>query len=431
MKAQIIISLLLIASFSYLIHSINEDATPCPGCNVVVIVTDSMRRDSVGAYAGGSLTPNIDELAARSILYENSYSQASYTRPSIATLFTSVNPLDHRTFMSQPADLEPFNINLPQRFVTLAETFSENGYLTEAFVSNMMLDGFGYRQGFKKYSVTDHNDTKVTRRALRFLSETEGPFFAYVHFMDPHLPYTGYENGAPCTVEVAGRSLDVRRSEAQQYFKFKQHLRENGRATPEDIACMRKAYEEEVSIVDAKVGEVLSAIKGRDDKTIVVFISDHGSEFADHGLIHFGHSMYEELIRVPIIIGVPGAKPARHKGIARILDLYPTLLALTGITGPQGLQGQILPPYSENSDVQISVSENHPLLRAAVSLEGKYILHFGTPKFTDLADRPAELSEPLKQQLIAALETKDNKAEPAKKEDAEKLSEKLLQAGYI
>ena len=173
--------------------------------NLVLIVNDAMRRDRVGIYGGAAHTPSFDALAAEGVWFESAITQSPWTKPSIATLFTSLFPSQHGV-LSDPQARDPYSETgaapvemqdiLSEKVVTLAEVFRAAGYRTAAIVSNPWLDArFGFQQGFDSYDDTfarfDLPGTAVTENALHLLADLEEDekFFLYLHYLDSHRPY--------------------------------------------------------------------------------------------------------------------------------------------------------------------------------------------------------------------------------------------------
>lgn len=269
--------------------------------NVVLVTVDTLRADHVGAYgAATGATPNLDRLAREGTRFEQAISQAPLTLPSHATILTGMLPTEHGVRNNGAGGLAP-------EHATLAEAFAAKGYATGAFVGAFVLDRrYGLDQGFDLYDdEIDRDDTRagaleaerdaiaVTDRALRWLGEAKGPFFAWVHLYDPHAPYVPPEP-----------------------------YRSRFAASP---------YDGEIAATDAQIGRLLALLeeKGLRDETIVVVTGDHGESLGEHGELTHGLLLFESTLRVPLIISAPSTKPGRVvREPVSLADLAPTIAAL-------------------------------------------------------------------------------------------------------
>jgi len=324
--------------------------------NVLFIVIDTLRSDNLGCYGQDDiLTPHIDAFSAESLLFERAYAQSSWTKSSVASYLTGIYPQRHQVF-PEFGD----NSALPDQAVTLAEVLQGAGYQTAGISANPNVSpAFGFAQGFASFQLNrrwEPNTTlAVAKDAVAQLDSlaTGDPFFLYVHFLDPHDPYTrvpGYKeyfsrkpvynklvkegqvsvlSGEP---EAAGKVLPVAH-----------HL------TPFELDHLRALYKSEVSQVDEAVGRILAKLEahGLADNTLVIVTSDHGEEFLEHDFLRHGYQLFEETVRVPLIIRAPAGlgKPGRHESPVELIDVMPTVLDFLGIEADSlAMDGQILPP---------------------------------------------------------------------------------------
>jgi arylsulfatase A-like enzyme len=288
--------------------------------NVLFVVSDTLRRDHLGTYGYSRQTsPRIDAFAASAVVFDRAYAQSPSTKPSMASVFTSLHPSAHRAVFNEHA--------LADRFVTLAEVFAAASYETAGFTENPVVSGkFGYNQGFREYRIHKERHqrlggpAKIFDRALAdwLGRNAQREFFLYVHFVDPHSPYWApkkYRGRFAKTEGPGGWGLDVKSS------------------TVGDLAEALAKYDEEILFVDARFGALLDRIEelGLREETIVVFLSDHGEAFGEHGAFHHSRSVYAELIDVPFMISASARmKAGRRSEPVQHIDLFPTLLDLTG-----------------------------------------------------------------------------------------------------
>jgi len=303
--------------------------------NVLVVLIDTLRPDHLGCYGYARTTsPHMDALAADGVILHDTFSQASWTRPAVGTLFTSVYPKGHGA-VDRP-DL------LRQDLPTLAQAFRDDGYETHAFVANpSVLPQWGFGPGFTRYGdidamvVESGKDAHVIDAGIAAIEHAQGrPWFLYLHAMGPHSPY---DPPAPYDARFV--------SEAAQ-----------GEGEAGERARTVDLYDGEIAFTDAQVGRLIERLKALDlyDDTLILVLSDHGEEFWEHGGLGHGTALYDEQIWIPCILKLPGgahAGGARH-GVAQLMDLGPTLLDLAGIPAPPSFQGVSLRTLIAEGDIE-------------------------------------------------------------------------------
>ncbi|MDF1799108.1 MAG: sulfatase [Planctomycetota bacterium] len=280
--------------------------------NVLLITVDTLRADHVG-----ELTPAMTALGQGGIEFTAAQSTSSWTLPSLASLMTSTYTSTHGCW--------DMDTELSGSFTTLAEGFAAAGYATSAVASHVFLaPKYGLHQGFGHYDTTlvkglarSHeaiSSPRVTRRSLAWLDTWQAadagePFLLWSHYFDPH----------------------------EVYQTHKGFSEEHGTKTE------RQRYKGEVAFTDHHIGELLAGLeeRGLGDDTIVVLVADHGEEFGDHGATRHGHTLYEELTRVPLRLRLP-AELAADLGIEQgraigdtvsVVDVLPTLHELCDVAG--------------------------------------------------------------------------------------------------
>ena len=301
--------------------------------NVLFIVVDTLRPDHLGCYGRARDTsPAIDALATEAVRFERAYATAPWTSPSVASMITGLYPGSH--------GLTRIGVRLPDTAVTLAEMLSADGYSTRGVISHSLLGRqFNFQQGYDDYSESearglhDHVSTDgVTEQAQQVLREFaagEQPFLLFLHYFDPHYNYKRHP-------EYGFAAERVGRLDGTETI---QELRELGPAlTGEELEFIQDLYDEEIRHTDAGIGRVLETLKelALDGDTIVVLTSDHGEEFMTHGWLGHTRTLYEELVRVPLIMRVPGGEPGVVEELVSLTSLTPTLLELTGVDGDDG-----------------------------------------------------------------------------------------------
>ena len=306
--------------------------------NVVVYLVDALRADRVGVYGQPRpLTPRVDAFAAGATVYDRAWAQSSWTRPAVASLFTGLRPEVH--CVNGRLD------RLGEGVETLAQRLAGAGYATAAVVANPNASGtFGLDRGFGDFVLMPadrRRSSDVHAELVRWLDghDPERPFLLYVHTVDPHLPYDpparfrdrfapGVERRDLGSTEVVGSLLA-------------RDLVDEGRWTADLLAL----YDAEVASNDEAFGALLDELdrRGLGDATAVVFLSDHGEEFFDHGGWIHGRTLYREVLQVPLVIRLPGQREGRREAApVSHVDLMPTLLELAGVDSGSGLHGRSL-----------------------------------------------------------------------------------------
>lgn len=317
-----------------------------PPPSVLLIVVDTLRADHLGAYGYARPTsPHIDALAESGALFEHAQSASSWTLPSMASMLTGLSPTRHgcladrndagavasRNFRSLPADIP-----------TLAEALAARGHATAAILTNnFMKPAFGLQRGFQHYEARfPVAATEAVDEVLAwFATHSGGSFFVLAHFMDPHLPYeAGAGFGGVFTKGLA--------SELTLPVKGLKRIRQAAaRLSARDRTFITAAYDEEIAYVDAEIGRLLASLRasGVLEHTFVVLTSDHGEELFDHQGFEHGHSMYQELLHVPLIVSGPGISSRRIEGPVSLTDLAATICTLADAP-LGGLEGTSLAP---------------------------------------------------------------------------------------
>ncbi len=341
-------------------------AAPEPSMpNVLLIVVDTLRADHLGAYGYPRQTsPTIDRLAAAGVVFEHAISQAPWTAPSLASLFTGLYPSAHgldtsptwrRGGRSADGNL-PFSVQkvLEPVYLTLAEHLRSGGYRTAGFVSNVYANSiFGFAQGFDHFDDQHRDYSRTVGRTKRRAGDTNvavfqwldsgpaEPFFLLVHYNDPHWPYHPLEPyGQAWGAGESGRLM------AAETTALVQHGGEPIQGLSEaDLAHIEALYDGEIAYLDAQIGKLLERVESRESARplFVVLTADHGEEFLDHGSASHGHTLFQEVLHVPLIIHAPARlTPRRVSAPVRLIDVAPTLVDLVGLAALPGTQGESL-----------------------------------------------------------------------------------------
>jgi arylsulfatase A-like enzyme len=398
--------------------------------NILLLSVDTVRYDRLG-YAGHSrpVSPNIDRLAEEGVIFPNAISQSGWTIPSMATILTGEYPKDHGATALQ--------WRIDKRLPTLADILKKHGYDTHGYVSHVFLKPeYGFSKGFVKfdYSVLRYGNPhkvatskRLSDLALKSLREIREPFFLWMHYFDPHFLYLSHKKWAYFGDSVIDR------------------------------------YDQEIAFTDYHIGRLLDYLRKSRlySRTIVIFTSDHGEEFGEHGGQDHDTS-YQEVIRVPLIIRAPFLKPKVSPLVAEQIDLLPTILAMLNIEPTEDYPGKNLfgsieanrpvfverdwPPEFEQRTV---IHDDHKLIRirktntrrtppSSPTFGGNTNLRPGTVMF-DLSLDPSEEEDifsegnPKAKEILAMLTAHFARAStPVEKVEVdEEMRQKLRSLGYI
>jgi len=389
--------------------------------NVLLVTIDTLRADHVGAYgAATGATPNIDRLAREGTRFESAISSVPLTLPSHATILTGLLPTQHGVRNNGAGALAPER-------TTLAEAFSSRGYATAAFVGAFVLDRrYGLNQGFNVYDdeidrdktmagalEAERDGAAVTDRALAWIGNSNGPFFAWVHLYDPHAPYVPPE---PFRTRFADRP-----------------------------------YDGEVAAADAQLGRLLALLdtKGLRKDTIVVVTGDHGEALGEHGELTHGLLLFEPTLRVPLIVSAPSSTPGSVvREPVSLADLAPTIAALASVSFGDGkIAGRDISTAvrtgSEPAPATIYSETKYPEMfgwsaLAAIRSGGAKLIASTGRRMFDLAADPGETRDVVDEQRrayheldtkLAAIRSAETTAAPAPV-DSEAMA-KLASLGYV
>jgi arylsulfatase A-like enzyme len=244
------------------------------GENVLIIVVDALRADHLPCYGYERDTaPNICKFAERGIIFSHAVSQSPWTKPSVASLFTSLYPFHHKTSGLS----ENTCPDLDDSFLTLAEKLKEEEYYTIGITGNGILCDHNYDQGFDIF--IKREDVRVKDQFLRIIEELKRPFFAYLHYMGVHAPYT-----PPQRYDVYDRWDSTVEVSSGNYRKIN---RKELILSEDDVNHIIAKYDGEILYKDQMIGDLLKSLEsmGIMNSTHVIITSDHGEELLDHGKV--------------------------------------------------------------------------------------------------------------------------------------------------
>lgn len=335
-------------------------AVKANGPNIILIAADALRADYLKTYNPSAVanTPNLDKFAKENTLFQNAFAQSSWTKPCFATIFAGSYPGCHTATTKTSM--------LPSGTVTFPQLLQSGGYYTKGFANNPNIAAaFQFNQGFhdyvdlkpRRYFGATYSASKlalyevlrrgrhmvmsriskkmhiedfyqpaqnVTAETLNWLDSParpkDAPLFLFVHYMDPHDPFMDHTKPGVGYARVRMENPDPE--------KF--------------LEPMRKAYISEIEYMDHHIGALFEGLRQRGlyDNSLILFTSDHGEEFYDHNGWWHGQTLFDELVRVPLMMKTPGApRPQTAKNFARHIDIAPTLLQVAGVQPDPKMQG--------------------------------------------------------------------------------------------
>lgn len=316
-----------------------QEPIACPDCNIILVSFDTLRADNVGALGyPKNTTPTIDQFAQREFNFTNAISVASWTLPSHMSWFTGVYPSEHKVLNKFTIDEEIVNLGqVSPDLVTLAQILQENGYRTGGFTGGAAVHHqFGFDQGFEIY--TDNKDfagfEESIPKALEWIKNHQGEkIFLFLHGYDIHGQYVPPDGYDYRFVDFDYQGPLTGSKEEQKELREEGLTRGQIFLTPDDVRFLTALYDEKVQRADEQFSRFVAEYQklGLMDKTVFILSSDHGEELYEHGRIDHGHSLYEELVKVPLIISLSGKSRGREiQSQVRSIDLMPTILELVG-----------------------------------------------------------------------------------------------------
>lgn len=328
---------------------------PRPNPHILLITLDTTRWDHLSCYGHSEeTTPVIDELAKIGVRYQYALTPSSWTLPSHASIFTGVLPTHHGAhYVPSHGEMRLGSMQidrLDSQLPTLAEELKKAGYRTGAVIGGPLLhSSFGIGRGFDFYHDEDLNSYKgyefyrsareTSLSAISWLqhyysTDDSSPFFLFLNYYDPHNPYQPPDPwGNP---EVPEELYDIHSGRYDDVISGKHGLK------GEEKDVLLSQYDNEIRFMDRQIGRLFYSMKqlGLYDDTLVVITSDHGESFGEHRLLGHGRALYEELVRVPLIIKYP-LKDSRRGIVERrvsIISIMPTLLRYIGHPVPKTVE---------------------------------------------------------------------------------------------
>lgn len=337
-------------------ESLSDDAP-----NIILISIDTLRSDHLGCYGYERPTsPALDRLCEDSVVFTQSIAHAPSTLHSHASILTSLIPHHHAAAWQGKT-------RLAEECLTVAEVAKNAGAATAAFTGGGQMDRiFGLDQGFDLYEkpktqtfegIVDPAKTWIEQHRAAEAEEGGNPFFLFLHTYETHHPYeppadlfelfdTGYEGELPDRI-----SVDLIKAINKQEYELAEG----------DLEHIVNTYDAEIRSMDRTLGQFIDYLKeeGLYDNTMIVFTSDHGEEFGEHGKVGWhSHTLFDELLAVPLVVKYPNQKYAGKRVGAQVrgIDVAPSIVAALGLSQPTQFSGLDLAPLAEGTDTTSRVT---------------------------------------------------------------------------
>jgi arylsulfatase A-like enzyme len=317
--------------------------------NVLILLIDSLRADRLSLYGyARDVDPHLRGLAEEAVLFERAYAPAPWTVPSTASLLTGLYPNLHGKGIVR-GDRTRFR----EDAFFLAEALQDAGFRTGIISNNpLIVPSNGFDRGIDEFDVRTNEDgwyyggERLSAAATAWLDRHPlQPFCLYVHYFDPHYPYQAPPNWTRSYVDPqSGSAIDDERilagdaNHARRRIVAKSEGPQSVLPPREHVSYLEALYDAETRYADEMIGGVLEALEQRNllDRTLVIVTSDHGEEFLEHGFLTHGHSLYEELLRIPLIVRFPDGtgRRTRIETPVSLVDVAPTVLSFLGLPLP-------------------------------------------------------------------------------------------------
>jgi arylsulfatase A-like enzyme len=321
------------------------------GRTVVIVSIDTLRRDHASLYEyHRKTTPGLEDLGSEAVVFDDAVSPSSWTLPAHASLFTSLYPSFHGAVT--------LHKGLSNELTGLPRLLDEQGFFTQAIVTHLYLsEQYGFGTGFDRLLyMPETRAEQVTDRAIGVLrSRGDRDLFLFLHYYDPHWHYD------PPSPYDRTFDPDYSGSTSGIWWDFKEHTLES--MNPRDLQHILALYDGEILYTDHHLERFFQEMKRLEmfDEALIVVTSDHGEEFLDHGGWEHQKTLYEEQLRVPLIVKFPRGEGRGRRVSAQVslLDIAPTIVEYLGLSSPPSFQGRNLLPIEEiGNDIVWSETEH-------------------------------------------------------------------------
>ena len=384
-SSKLLVVLVISCTAIFLVPRISRSTTLASRPNILLITLDTTRWDHISCYTrtGPPTTPAIDMLSRQGVLYEHAISPSSWTLPAHASIFTGMLPSQHEAGFT-PAEkvAAPEKVTVPEddsnvfrplhpTIPTLAEQLKKANFDTAAIIGGFFLHSqFGLNRGFDYYD--DHFDARqwfdrnaddITFEAVRWLKKRlrngdNKPFFLFLNYFDPH---DAYQPPPPWGDPDAPQDIyDIFSTD-----RYSEVFRGNRDVTNEERDVLSSQYNAEIRFMDSEIGRLIQQMKRMEfyDSTMIIIVADHGESLGEHRLLGHTHALYENVVRVPLIIKYPirDNKRGKLEHPVSIVSIMPTILEYLALPIPETSTNVTLD--DENQNLVSEIFRNKKLIQ--------------------------------------------------------------------
>jgi len=427
--------------------------------NIVLITIDTLRADHLSCYGYERKTsPNIDKIAKKGTIFKNAIAPSSWTAPSMVSLFTSTYPINHGVVRGfNYRDKRKYNSKevFSSDLITLPEILKTQGYTTFGVSSNHNLTAqFGFARGFDYFEYpgwvsADHVNTIVC--SWEDALNKSDKYFLWIHYIDPHYPYNARSPWIDeyCTSQSSIKNLNLSIKSDSTLNSLIPTLKTD----PQALSNLIALYDSEINYADSYLGELIKKYE-LNKNTLLIITSDHGEEFLEHNSIGHAKNLYQETIRIPLVIKLPhSSKRQIINNYVNLVDIMPTIIHMIDIDSQdQALGKPILDKKGQLSGLKTRKGKQaysfaeldfRSVLKAIITPEWKYIYHDrGGNELYDVKSDPLELKNLVDKETEKCNQLREqlfNWTSSAKQYSTTRLSiqlspeerEKLVTLGYL
>ena len=442
---------IVLACLALFLAACGSAPPPSRSPNVVLVVMESTRADHLSCMGySRTTTPNLDRLCREAHLFTRAQSPSPWTRSSFASIISGTWPMAHGVYSEDGRHV------LSERFLTIHEFLKQKGYATGAVYTIAHL-AFGILQNIDtSHFLHTLPADRVFHQAVEWIEgHKHTPFFLLLHFIDPHSPY---DRHIPFTFSS---DPTPRRDLAGLFFLFNHSYQDFLQAEPgtqwakklsdKELAELTACYDSEIAYLDHYLGRLVDYLKYRGlwRNTVLIITSDHGEEFFDHGGYWHGTTLYQELLHVPLIIRVPGRGRGVWNQRVSTIDIFPTIMEITGGVPEENRQIQglsLLPILNGREPVKrpfFAATQFRIPRTFSVLLDGYKLIYRPAPEKAEIYHIGRDPSErhdlarnkPLKERLLGLLNAELDRIQALPEQEAVQLDEetveKLKTLGYM
>ncbi len=320
-----------------------------PYPDIYIFLIDACQASHLSLYGYHRKTsPNIDKLGKESLVFENAYTTASFTRATVASIFSGLFPEHHKVRVLRAA--------LDSRLLLLPEFLKTKEYSTSIFTASANVSAtFGFSQGVDEFfgyygKWNNRTSQRMAKDFLKWIAHRKAPRFSYVHFMEPHFPIIPPPPFKNMFKKNPGKNP------VMKYMRLKKNF------TPEEVQDVIDDYDSTIAYIDSILGKIWNEMKrmGVFENSMIVFLSDHGEGLYEHRAFGHGPIVYEELSHIPLVVKFPAYMKlkGRIKALVQPTDIFPTVSSLFGINLPLDGKSLLKALHQNAQGNEITVTRN-------------------------------------------------------------------------